>query len=57
MGRVRTKLVKRSSRHIIEKYYYKLTQDFDTNKKIIEEVAIVPSKRIRNKISGYTTVG
>ena len=55
MGRVRTKTVKRASRVIIEKYYTRLTQDFQTNKKIVEEVAIVPSKRLRNKIAGFTT--
>ncbi len=55
MGRVRTNLVKRASRQIIEKYYWKLTLDFDTNKKVVEEVAILPSKRIRNKIAGFTT--
>lgn len=55
MGRVRTNLVKRAARQIIEKYYFKLTIDFDTNKKVIEEVAMVPSKRIRNKVAGFTT--
>ncbi|OIS97693.1 PREDICTED: 40S ribosomal protein S17-like [Nicotiana attenuata] len=40
MGRVRTKTVKKSSRQVIEKYYYKMTLDFHTNKKILEEVAI-----------------
>jgi small subunit ribosomal protein S17e len=55
MGRVRTNLVKRASRQIIEKYYWKLTMDFDTNKKIVEEVAQLPSRRIRNKIAGFTT--
>lgn len=29
--------------------------DFHTNKKVIDEVAIVPSKRLRNKIAGFTT--
>jgi len=48
-------LVKRAARQVIEKYYFKLTIDFDTNKKIIEEVAMVPSKRMRNKIAGFTT--
>jgi small subunit ribosomal protein S17e len=33
-----------------------LTLDFDTNKRIVDEVAKVPSKRIRNKISGFITV-
>ena len=29
--------------------------DFQLNKKISEEVAIIPSKRLRNKIAGYVT--
>jgi len=40
---------------LIEKYYPRLTLDFHTNKRIIDEVAVVPSKRLRNKISGFTT--
>merc|ERR1712086_638824 len=36
-------------------YYTRLTLDFDTNKKICEEVATIPSKRLRNKIAGYVT--
>ena len=55
MGRVRTKTVKRSARQIVEKYYQKLTEDFQINKKISEEVAIIPSKRLRNKIAGFVT--
>lgn len=55
MGRVRTKTVKKSARQIIEKYYSKLTLDFQTNKKVCDEIAILPSKRMRNKISGYIT--
>jgi small subunit ribosomal protein S17e len=52
---VRTKTVKKSARTIVEKYYPKLTLDFHTNKRIIDEVAILPSKRMRNKIAGFTT--
>merc|ERR1712165_226430 len=54
MGRVRTKTVKKAAKVIIEKYYTKLTLDFDNNK-IIEEIALIPSKPLRNKIAGYTT--
>ncbi|KAH7855597.1 hypothetical protein Vadar_026635 [Vaccinium darrowii] len=32
-----------------------MTLDFHTNKKILEEVAIIPSKRLRNKIAGFST--
>ena len=52
---VRTKTVKKSARTIVEKYYTRLTLDFHTNKRIVSEVAITPSKRMRNKIAGYTT--
>ncbi|RZC87159.1 hypothetical protein C5167_042091 [Papaver somniferum] len=31
-----------------------MTLDFHTNKKILEEVAIIPSKRLRNKIAGFS---
>merc|ERR1712080_68479 len=55
MGRVRTKTVKKSAKVIIERYYLKLTLDFETNKRICDEVAIIPSKRLRNKIAGFTT--
>lgn len=55
MGRVRTKTVKRASRALIEKYYGKLTNDFHTNKRIVDSVAVVQTKRLRNKIAGFTT--
>lgn len=48
--------MKRASRQIIEKYYNRLTLDFHTNKRVAEEVAVIQSKRLRNKIAGFTTV-
>lgn len=53
MGRVRTKTVKRSAKVIIERYYPKLTLDFETNKRICDEIAIIASKRLRNKVRIY----
>ena len=55
MGRVRTKTIKRTARQIIEKYYNRLTLDFHVNKRVTDDVAIVQSKRVRNKIAGFTT--
>merc|ERR1711990_931987 len=55
MGRVRNKTVKRSSKKIIERYYQRLTLDFNANKRICDEVAMIPSKKLRNKIAGFTT--
>eukprot|EP00761_Pharyngomonas_kirbyi_P011109 gb/GECH01011133.1/.p1 GENE.gb/GECH01011133.1/~~gb/GECH01011133.1/.p1 ORF type:complete len:134 (+),score=11.19 gb/GECH01011133.1/:1-402(+) len=55
MGRVRTKTVKKSAREIVEKHYNRLTTDFDTNKRVCEEIALIPSKKLRNKIAGFVT--
>merc|ERR1712106_656937 len=54
-GSVRTKTVKKASRRIIEKYYMMLTLDFHTKKRVIEEIAIIPTKRLRNQIAGFIT--
>jgi len=51
MGRVRTKTVKKSAKVIIERYYPRLTLDFETNKRLCDEIAIIASKRLRNKVS------
>lgn len=56
MGRVRNKIVKTASKKLVEKYYNRLSFDFYLNKRVIDEVVINPSKKIRNQIAGYTTV-
>lgn len=53
MGRVRTKTVKKSAKVIIERYYPKLTLDFETNKRICDEIAVIASKRLRNKVRTF----
>lgn len=55
MGHVRTKTTKRAARVIIEKHYLKLSDDFQNNKRVCDEVATIHTKRMRNKIAGYVT--
>ena len=55
MGRIRTKTTKRTARLIIERFYGQLSFDFQDNKRVCDEVATIPSKRMRNKIAGYVT--
>ena len=43
--------MKKSAKVIIERYYPKLTLDFETNKRICDEIAIIASKRLRNKVN------
>merc|ERR1712037_745953 len=35
--------------------YTQLTLDFQTNKRVVDEIAETPSKRMRNKIAGFVT--
>jgi small subunit ribosomal protein S17e len=40
---------------MIERFYGKMTSDFHFNKRVCDEVALIPSKKLRNKIAGYAT--
>merc|ERR1711976_975900 len=42
-------------RQAIEKFYNKMSTDFDYNKRVLDDVAIIPTKRITNKIAGYAS--
>jgi len=55
LGRVRQAFIKRAGNELIEKFGDRFTTDFDTNKKIVEEVALISTKRLRNRIAGYIT--
>jgi small subunit ribosomal protein S17e len=47
--------IKRISNELLEKYPDKFSTDFDENKEVIKQVAVVRSKLLRNKIAGYIT--
>lgn len=51
MGRVKTAMVKKSARKIMEEYGDHFTDDFEENKKVLNKIVDV-NKKIRNKIAG-----
>ena len=51
MGRIKTTLIKRSSRQLIEKSPESFGKTFEENKKALGRT--LPSKRMRNQIAGY----
>lgn len=50
MGKIKSKLIKRTSRNFIDKGIT-FTEDFERNKKIL--ASTMPSKKIRNQMAGY----
>ncbi|XP_006887272.1 PREDICTED: 40S ribosomal protein S17-like [Elephantulus edwardii] len=55
MGPDCTKTVKKEARVITVQYHPRLGDDFHTNKHMCEEIAVIPSKKLRDKIAGYVT--
>ncbi|MCK4270727.1 MAG: 30S ribosomal protein S17e [Methanogenium sp.] len=47
--------IKATGQELIAKHGKKFTKDFDENKLIVSEVAIIGSKCVRNRIAGYIT--
>ncbi len=47
--------IKRISYEVLEKHKSKFGEDFADNKKILDEVSIVRSKGLKNKVAGYIT--
>lgn len=55
MGRIRTSFIKKVARELYEKHKEKFSDDFEKNKKIVEELAEIKSKKVRNVVAGYIT--
>ncbi len=51
MGRIKSTLIKRTSRQLIKKSDESFGETFEVNKKALG--GILPSKKMRNKIAGY----
>ena len=55
MGRIKTTLIKRNTLKMFSLYKDKFTTDFIKNKLVVNELAEVQSKKLRNVIAGYVT--
>ena len=47
--------IKRISYEVLDRHKSKCSESFSDNKKLLDEVAIIRSKGLRNKIAGYIT--
>jgi small subunit ribosomal protein S17e len=55
LGKSRRVKTKRLADELLKTYPTKFTADFDENKNLLEEVVIISSKTLRNKLAGYLT--
>ncbi|MDH5795177.1 MAG: 30S ribosomal protein S17e [Candidatus Bathyarchaeota archaeon] len=55
MGNVRSEKVKRIARELFRRDPSRFSADFGENKKLVDSLVSVPSKRLRNTIAGYVT--
>ncbi len=55
MGRVRTSIVKRTARRLMELFPSEVTASFEENKKLVSRYVYLRSKKLRNQIAGYLT--
>lgn len=55
MGRIKTKLIKRITEGLFAKYSDRFTTNYTENKKVLNQLIIAQSKKIKNAIAGYIT--
>ncbi len=48
--------IKRLSYEVLDEHKSKFGEDFAENKKILDQISIIRSKSLKNKISGYITI-
>jgi len=48
-------LEKRIAQELVERFPDKFTTDFENNKKLVESLTNISSKKLRNRVAGYIT--
>jgi small subunit ribosomal protein S17e len=55
MGRIKTKQIKRVTRQLMKEHSEEFKDNFAENKEAVTNFADIPSKKLKNVISGYAT--
>lgn len=55
MGNIRSNYIKRVALELTRRFPEQFTDDFEHNKKLVEELTDVSSTTMRNRIAGYVT--
>ena len=50
---IKPSYIKRLGNELMTKHENRFSNDFDENKLIVDQVAIIGSKRVRNRVAGY----
>lgn len=54
MGRIKTLLVKRIAKKLVNAHAQEFTSEFEKNKELVEKYTNVATPKLRNLIAGYT---
>ena len=55
MGSIRQTYIKSTTESLLRQYPDQFTDDFNTNKAVVEKLTGVESKALRNRVAGYVT--
>ena len=55
MGRIKTILVQRVTKQLVNKHLEELSEDYTKNKEVLKKYINTTSHKIRNVIAGYAT--
>lgn len=53
MGNVRTEQIKRTARELVRRFPGKFANDFEENKKLVGQLLVGASTKVRNQVAGY----
>ncbi|MFW9974972.1 MAG: 30S ribosomal protein S17e [Candidatus Thorarchaeota archaeon] len=53
MGSIRPRYIKNAAKTLLALYPDTFTDDFESNKRLVEQFTDVQSKKVRNRIAGY----